>query len=128
MNNYGYQHYKQQSVNTMTQGELLILLFDECIKRLSAAEIALKTENNALFETSIDRATEIVRYLNRTLDKNYPIWLEITRLYDFFLFEFARVKAGRNAAIIAEVKPLVLDLRNTFKEADRLAQAEVVGS
>ena len=30
----GFQQYKEQSVNTMTQGELLLLLFDELVKRL----------------------------------------------------------------------------------------------
>ena len=25
----GYQQYKEQSINTMTQGELLLLLYDE---------------------------------------------------------------------------------------------------
>ena len=27
----GYQQYKEQSVNTMTQGELLLLLYDELL-------------------------------------------------------------------------------------------------
>ena len=31
----GYQQYKNQSVSTMTQGEMLLLLFDELVKRIT---------------------------------------------------------------------------------------------
>jgi len=31
----GYQRYREDSLNTMTQGELLLLLYDELIKRPS---------------------------------------------------------------------------------------------
>ena len=31
----GFQQYKEQSVNTMTQSELLLLLYDELFKRLT---------------------------------------------------------------------------------------------
>ena len=34
----GFQQYKEQSVNTMTQSELLLLLYDELFKRLTQAE------------------------------------------------------------------------------------------
>ena len=37
-----YQQYKTQSVNTMTASEMLLLLFDELVKRLGRAELALE--------------------------------------------------------------------------------------
>ena len=37
----GYQNYKQQSINSMTSGELLLLLYDELVKRSTLASIAL---------------------------------------------------------------------------------------
>ena len=73
MPNYGYQQYKEQSVNTMTSSEMLILLYDEALKRLSRSELALKNENFALFEASIDRVTAIIRYLDEPWTKNIPL-------------------------------------------------------
>ena len=128
MNNYGYQQYKNQSVNTMTQGELLVLLYDEAIKRLMRAEMSLKNNEIAVFESSIDRVSDIIRYLNKTLDKSYPVSKDISKLYDFFLYETARIKAGRNADVINEIKIMITDLRNTFKEADRISQSVAVKS
>ena len=96
MNSYGYQQYKQQSVNTMTKGEMLVLLYDEAIKRLTRAEMALKNGDYVLFDESVIRVKDIFRYLSDTLDKKYPISNDLIRLYDFFAYEFARLHAGRN--------------------------------
>ncbi|EOS34472.1 flagellar export chaperone FliS [Lachnospiraceae bacterium] len=117
----GYEQYKLQSVNTMTSGEMLLLLYDELIKRLARAQIALEDENYDLFNQSVQRSKEIVQYLNNTLNMNYKISYELRRMYDFFLFELSRLQAGRKAAVIQELKPLVAELRDAFKEASKTA-------
>lgn len=126
MNNYGYQNYKQQSVNTMTSGELLLLLFDESAKRLTKAEMCLKNADYPVFESSMNRVSEIIKYLDKTLDKTYSVGSEISKLYEYFQFQVARIKASRSVEMIQELRTMLLDLRNTFKEADRISQAELV--
>ena len=121
MNMNGYQQYKEQSVNTMTPGEMLNLLFDELLKRLTRADLALEKKDYESFEQSIQRSIDIVTYLKNTLNFNYEISRELKRLYDFFLYEFSRIKAGRNRQVITEVRPLIVDLRDTFKEAQGLS-------
>ncbi|WP_313074998.1 flagellar export chaperone FliS [Lacrimispora sp.] len=121
MNMNGYQQYKEQSVNTMTPGEMLNLLFDELLKRLTRADLALEKKDYESFEQSIQRSIDIVTYLKNTLNFNYEISRELKRLYDFFLYEFSRIKAGRNRQVIIEVRPLIVDLRDTFKEAQGLS-------
>lgn len=114
----GYQQYKQQSVNTMTQGELLILLYDELVKRATRAGIALDQKNYSLFEASVDRCLDILHYLDATLDHQYPISAELHRLYDFFCYDFNRVKAGRNQTELERLRPMVMDLRDSFRAAE----------
>jgi len=121
MNAYGYQNYKAQAVNTMTPGEMLGLLYDELLKRLTRAELALEKKDYALFDQSMQRSVEIVSYLKDTLNHKYEISSELMRLYDFFLYEFSRISAGRNIKVIAEVKPLIAELRDAFKEAQKLS-------
>lgn len=119
MDMHGYQQYKAQSINTMTPGELLMLLYDELIKRLARAEIALKSQNYEVFDESIIRCREILRYLDDTLDMQYPISHDLHRLYDFFSYELSRVQVGRNEKVLAEVKPRLTDLRDTFRQAQK---------
>ena len=117
----GYQHYKEQTVSTMTPGEMLNLLYDELLKRLTRSELALENKDYTLFEQSIQRSIDIVTYLKGTLNHQYEISNELKLLYDFFLYELSRIKAGRNSEVIAEIRPLIMDLRDSFKEAQRIS-------
>lgn len=119
MNAQGYQQYKAESVNTMTQGELLILLYDELVKRSARAEIFLSKENYPEFENCIDRCLDIVHYLDSTLDHQYPISRDLHRLYDFFGYDLSRVKAGRNASELKRICPMFSDLRDSFRTAEK---------
>ena len=117
----GYQSYKNQSVMTMTPGEMLLLLYDELTKRLVRAELALGKEDYTLFDSSVHRCVEIVQYLKDTLNFNYEISKELNTMCDFFLYELSRVSAARKADVITELKPLVKELRDTFAEAAKKA-------
>lgn len=124
----GYQQYKEQSVNTMTQGELLMLLYDELVKRITRAGLALDKEDYPLFEASVDRCVDIVEYLDNTLDCQYPISGELSKLYEFFCYELRRIKIGRNREALQSIKPMFADLRDTFRTAERNSSAELQGA
>lgn len=117
----GYEQYKMQSINTMTSGEMLLLLYDELLKRLTKAQLALNEKMYEVFDQSVTRSTEIVQYLKNTLDMQYEISADLRNLYNFFIYELSRLKAGRNSAVIDELKPLVAELRDAFKEANKIS-------
>ena len=115
----GLQNYKAQSLNTMTQGELLILLLDELVKRLMRGDIALEQGDIPLFETSIQRCIDIVRYLDDTLDRRYEVSRGLHRLYDFFCYDLNRIIIGRNKTELGKLRPMITDLRDTFRIAEK---------
>ncbi len=117
----GYEQYKMQSINTMTRGEMLLLLYDELVKRLTRAQIALEDGDYELFDKAIQRSKDIIHYLDKTLNMEYQISHELRRMYEFFLYELSRLQAGRNGAVIQELKPLVMELRDAFREASKTA-------
>ena len=113
----GFQQYKEQSVDTMTPGELLLTLYDELVKRLTRAELALDSQDYTLLETTVDRSMDIVHYLSDTLDRSYPISRELAKMYEFFCYELVRVKIGRNRTELERVKRMVGELRDAFRVA-----------
>ena len=126
MDQKGFQEYRdqrEQTINAMSQGELLLLLYDELVKRLMQAELALGKENYPLFEASVGRSLEIIRYLDDTLDRQYPISGNLAKLYEFFSYELQRVKAGRNKTELERVKKMASELRDTFREAQKNVEA-----
>lgn len=123
MDGRGYQQYKEQSINTMTQGELLLLLYDELIKRLTQAELALGRENYPVFEASVQRGMDIVQYLDDTLDRQYEISGNLTQLYEYFIYELGRVKIGRRKDPLTHVKNMAGELRDAFREAQKNSES-----
>lgn len=113
----GFQQYKEQSIDTMTPAELLLTLYDELVKRLTRAELALGQQQFELFEQSVDRSADIIRYLNDTLDRQYPISANLAQLYEYFDYELIRVKIGRNKTELERVKKMVSELRDSFRTA-----------
>ena len=124
MENNPIQHYKEQSVNTMTPNELLLLLYDELVKDLLRCGLALEKQEYELMEAAADKSIDIIRYLDDTLDRQYPISGNLARLYEFFSYELNRVKAGRNRTELERVKAMVMELRDTFREAEKTSRAE----
>ena len=94
MNASGYQAYKNQSIFTMTQGELLLTLYDELVKRLLPGGFGSEKSGLWDFEHSIGRSAEIVDYLNSTLDNRYQISGQLSRMYDFLNFTLPGLKQG----------------------------------
>lgn len=119
----GYQHYREDSLSTMTQGELLLLLYDELVKRLTQAELFLDKEDYPPFEAAVDRGEAIIHYLSDTLDQKYEISRSLSQLYEYFCYELSRVKIGRNRTELARVKDMVSQLRESFRQADKAAPA-----
>ena len=119
MNENPYQKYKEEAVMTMTQGEMLLLLYDELLKRLRAAELLAQKEDYKNYEAQLVRASDIIRYLRATLDFQYPISRELNQMYDFFMVELSRIKVSRKADQIEGLKSLATELRDAFGEAEK---------
>ena len=115
----GYQQYKQQSINSMTPGELLLVLYDELVKRSTLASIALDKQDWPTFEAALDRCTDIVDYLDETLDRQYPISHDLSRMYDYFTYEMGRIKMGRNKKELDRLRPMLTDMRDAFRAAEK---------
>ena len=124
MDTKGYQQYKQQSINSMTPGELLMLLYDELVKRSTLASLALDKADWPRFDDALDRCTDIVNYLDETLDRQYPISRDLSRMYDYFTYELGRIKVGRNKKELERLRPMLVDMRDTFRTAEKNSSQE----
>ena len=117
-----YQKYQQQSVMTMTQGEMLTKLYDEIIKQLSAAKQFIAQENPEEVNKALQKAQRILAHLQVTLDWKYEVSESLGALYDYFIRRIIEANLHKEEAPIEEVLPMITDLRETFIKADRTAR------
>jgi flagellar protein FliS len=114
------QQYKAQTINSMTSGELLILLFDEVIKHLKIACTMLQEKNYETSEKCTQKAKEIINYLINILDRQYPLSQELYQMYSFFNEKIISAEIKQDPKTLEEIIPLIEDMRQTWAEANRL--------
>ena len=117
-----YQQYKSQSINTMTGGELLVMLYDELIKDVKRAELAIEAHKVDTAHSSLMHAQDIIDYLDDTLDEQYEISQELSRLYVYFKEQLVKANISKDAAPLKEVLPMLMELRDTWKQAEKLSR------
>ena len=117
----GYSQYKEKSIYSMSGPELLLLLFDESIKRLTRAELSLDEKNYDDFEDCLQRTSKIVRYLTDILDMRQPISHDLRRIYTYLVYDLSMVKAGRERRQeeIGRIRHILSELREGFDGASK---------
>ena len=118
-----YQKYQQQSIMTMTPGELLLKLYDETVKQLRYAEDALRQKKYERANTSLQKAQRIISHLNKTLSMEYEIAQNLEALYDFFIYKITQANIHKDASHIEEILPMVTELRDAFAQAEKQVAA-----
>ncbi|HJB38912.1 MAG TPA: flagellar export chaperone FliS [Candidatus Ruthenibacterium avium] len=114
-----YQAYKQQSVMTMTQGEMLNTLYDGLLKALYTGQKALESRDYALANQEFIRAQKILNYLKATLNHKYDIANNLEMLYNFFLQEIIKVNVKKSEQNLSVVIEMITQLRDAFVQADK---------
>lgn len=117
-----YQKYQTLAVNTLTSGELIVLLYDEMTLRMNKAILCIRQKQFSDAHNHIVRAEKIISYLVETLDMRYPISKNLNKLYDYINRELIRANINKDIAILEELIPMVTDLKDTWKQADLITR------
>lgn len=126
--NNPYQAYKQQSVMTMTQGEMLTMVYDGILKELNYAKVGLDEKNYSEVNRRCQKAQTLLRYLQNSLDNKYDIANELNTLYDFFIRGIINVNVKKAPEGLDEIIQMVAELREAYIQADRkMRSAEASG-
>lgn len=118
-----YQKYKQQSVMTMTAGEMLLRLYDEVITQLSAVRQFHEQKDYQKSNEALQKSQRILNYLSQTLDPQYEISANLSALYEYFNRRLLEANLHKDNAPVDEVLPMIAELRDSFAQADKANRA-----
>ena len=102
--------------------ELTLMLYDGCVKFLSRAEIGLEDNNIEMINNNLVKAQNIISELNVSLNMNYEVSQGLRPVYDFLHSRLLDANIQKDKAIVEEVKGFVMELRDTWKEAMKIAR------
>ena len=118
-----YKTYKQQSVMTMTSGDLLIALYDGLLKELSQAQNSFKQNNYADINRDLKKVQLLLGHLKSTLNFDYEISNNLAALYDYFIDVVKKANLKKDPTGLDEVTQMIAELRDAFYQANRKTRA-----
>lgn len=117
MYNTQIEQYKKQTIESMTAGERLIILYDTAIKNLKAAVIMLDNDDVPNFMNCIQKSRNIFFHLETVLDPSVELSEDLAACYAFFRRQIGECIKTHDKQHIEVIIPEVESLRDGFLEA-----------
>lgn len=120
MSAQAYEQYKKTSVETISPGKLLLMLYDGAIRNIKSARSAIREKDYNQAHTQIIKAQDILAELMATLNMDYDIAGHLFSLYDFLYNQLVEANISKNDALLEEVQEFLSELRDTWEEAVKI--------
>jgi flagellar protein FliS len=110
--------YKQQSILTATPGQLVVMLYDGCLRFLNQAAHAMREGNGPETDARLQRAEAIIDELLSTLDleQGGVIASRLQGIYVFCSRHLLEARAARDPEMIDRVAELLAELRDSWAQ------------
>jgi flagellar protein FliS len=93
------------------------LLYNGALGFIDESMAALKGNDTAKAHQANDRVQSIIRELAATLDMQYELSKKLSSLYEYLEHRLQTAKLENDPTILAEVKSLLAELRDTWEQA-----------
>lgn len=121
MLNNPYQQYQESSLETASQGKLLLMLYDGAIRFLLTTQLALEQQRWQDAHTANLRAQDIVTELMLCLNmETGEIANNLFRLYEYMNWRLVQSNIRRDVTGVREVIGLLRELREAWGEAVKI--------
>ncbi len=115
-----YNAYKQNSVNTASKEQLLLMLLDGAVKYTKIARLAIIDKNMERAHKELVRVQDIFLELMITIDKDSSKYMQnLYNVYEFIKSELSRANIQKDVKIIDNVLPLIEEIRDMWYAVDR---------
>ena len=121
-----YIKYQQQAVYTMTSGELIILLYDKAAFQMRMAMKHIDNQNICEMHGCIKKAQDIVLYLRKILDRQYPISNDLFYCYSFIHKQLVRANIRKDKAILLELIQMMDEVKSAWEKVETVNRVKAV--
>lgn len=116
-----YEQYKKTSVETLSQGRLLLMLCEGLVSNLEKARQDIEEREMEKCHQNLLKAQGIVVEFMTSLNMEYEISRNLLSIYEYLHNRLIEANISKEAAVIDEVLDFSRDLRDTWQQAVRMA-------
>lgn len=118
-----YAQYQKNSVNTASGPELTLMLYNGAIKFCNIAIDSIEKKDIPRAHENLIKAQDIIMELRITLNKKYPIAIEMDQLYDYIYDTLIQANMKKDINKIQEACGLIRNYRDAWQEAMKKSRA-----
>lgn len=105
---------------TASPSELIVMLFDACIKYLRLAEISLNDNKDiSAANTHFINAQQIVMELINCLDTSIDLSTQLLDIYDFLLRTMREMNIKKDLTLMPDVLSILISMRDTWQQISK---------
>jgi flagellar protein FliS len=105
---------------TASPSELIVMLYDACIKNLKLAEIDITDHNDpASANTHFLNAQKIIMELVNCLDTSYELSAQLLEIYEFLLRSMREMNIKKDLTLLPDVLDIISSIRDTWTQISR---------
>lgn len=125
--NSGYDAYKNNEISTMSQGKLIVMLYDGAVRFLNIAIENMTPRRYEIVNKNIIKAQEIINELMTSLnvDEGGKLANDLLAIYIYIKKRLIEANIEKDSAILKEIIRLLNDLKGAW---DEIARKEASGS
>ncbi len=116
-----YAQYNQNKIMTATPQELTLMLYDGAIKFNNIAIASIEENDIQKAHTNIMKVQRIIEEFQMTLDFKYEVANDFNNVYNYLMTRLREANLSKDKEILEEVSTHLHTMRDTWKEAMRLA-------
>lgn len=117
--------YRRVSIETASQGQLVLMLFDGAIRKAERAKESILAQDLQAAHNHLVRAQDIIAELRNALDMSVgEIAKNLDRVYEYFDHLLVQANVNKDTAPIKECVEHMAAMRHTWAEAFEAAERE----
>lgn len=120
----GYSAYNNNKVLTASPAELILMLYDGCIKFCNIAKVAIENKDYAKANTNLQKAQRIVAELRVNLDMRYEVAKDFDNVYEYIGWVLLKANVKKDVDRIDEALKHLRTMRDTWKEVMQLSKTQ----
>lgn len=128
MNNNKQDAYMNNAIMTASKEELTLMLYNGAIKFCNKSIAAIQSKNVSDAHYYNMRVQAIIHEFQITLRPEYEVSKNFSVMYEYILRRLVEGNMKKDVEILEEVNELLRELRDTWKEAMKIAKTQRVVS
>lgn len=120
-----YDQYKSQSIQTLTPGERIVVLYEQVILNIKMAVSDIEGNRICEAHNRIIKTQNIFLYLLDSLDFDFPISKDLMALYEHLYHSLVKANTDKDVDLLHRIEAISIQMKETWEKANDIVRTQM---